>query len=77
MSGQLKRSVLFPPRYRSPDGSCNSPSDSRYGMALTALNRILPPRYADGVDQPRKSVTGSILPSARWDGGGGKSTKII
>lgn len=34
-------------------------------MALTALNRILPPAYGDGIDSPRKSTTGAQLPSAR------------
>jgi len=34
-------------------------------MAETALNRILPPEYANGIDAPRRSSNGAELPSAR------------
>ena len=53
-------------RYRTADGSCNHPGDGRYGMAITPLNRLLPPQYADGIDQPRRSVSGEELPSTRY-----------
>jgi len=51
--------------YRSADGSCNNLREDRYGKADTALNRILLPEYANGVDTPRRSRTGAALPSAR------------
>jgi len=51
--------------YRTADGSCNNLREDRYGMADTALNRILLPEYANGVDTPRRSRNGATLPSAR------------
>ena len=51
--------------FRSPDGSCNNLVEPRYGMRDTALNRILLPEYSNGVDTPRRSVSGSDLPSPR------------
>jgi len=52
-------------RYRTADGSCNNLREARYGKADTALNRILLPEYANGIDIPRRSTNGGSLPSAR------------
>ncbi|CAH2040567.1 unnamed protein product, partial [Iphiclides podalirius] len=52
-------------KYRTFDGSCNNPVRSSWGQALTGFKRILHPRYADGVEEPRKSVLPKPLPSAR------------
>ena len=52
-------------KFRTPDGSCNNLREPRYGMRDTALNRILLPEYHNGVDTPRRSVTGLSLPSPR------------
>lgn len=49
--------------YRSIDGSCNNLHRRRHGAALTAYRRGLPPRYADGVSEPRGGFS-STLPSA-------------
>eukprot|EP00091_Calanus_sinicus_P024640 TRINITY_DN8959_c0_g1_i1.p1 TRINITY_DN8959_c0_g1~~TRINITY_DN8959_c0_g1_i1.p1 ORF type:complete len:454 (+),score=123.98 TRINITY_DN8959_c0_g1_i1:137-1498(+) len=48
-------------KYRTIDGSCNNPEHSSWGRSNTALQRLLPPEYEDGLDDPRS--TG--LPSAR------------
>ncbi|XP_059475444.1 peroxidase-like isoform X2 [Neocloeon triangulifer] len=49
-------------KYRSADGSCNNLIDGRWGRRGVALQRILPPKYGDGVNSPR---TGVALPTAR------------
>ncbi|RXG57178.1 Chorion peroxidase, partial [Armadillidium vulgare] len=51
--------------YRTSDGSCNNIYNPRWGQARTAFERIVPPRYADGISSPRRSVTGNELPSPR------------
>jgi len=48
-------------KYRTIDGSCNNPENSSWGRSNTALQRLLPPDYEDGLESPR--TTG--LPSAR------------
>ncbi|XP_063241793.1 peroxidase-like [Bacillus rossius redtenbacheri] len=56
----------FPTKYRSPDGSCNNLVHDRWGSAGTALQRVLPPKYGDGVNSPRSlAASGKELPSAR------------
>ncbi|XP_059053482.1 peroxidase-like isoform X2 [Achroia grisella] len=52
-------------RYRTFDGSCNNPVRSSWGQALTGYKRLLHPRYADGIEQPRRAVSQKSLPSAR------------
>ncbi|XP_039283319.1 peroxidase [Nilaparvata lugens] len=53
-------------KYRTADGSCNNLSQDRWGKAGTALHRILPPKYQDGVSSPRtRAANGVDLPSAR------------
>ncbi|XP_073997956.1 peroxidase-like isoform X2 [Rhodnius prolixus] len=55
-----------PTKYRFPDGSCNNLERPDWGMAGTALQRILPPKYADGVNAPRThGANGIELPSSR------------
>ncbi|CAB0019328.1 unnamed protein product [Nesidiocoris tenuis] len=59
-------SRCFPSKYRSYDGSCNNLQNPDWGAAGTALQRILPPKYADGVNAPRtEDARGRPLPSAR------------
>jgi hypothetical protein len=69
-----KRCVPGPPcrilnsKYRSIDGRCNNPIPGRsmWGAAGTAMERLLPPAYADGIWGPRElSVSGSKLKSPR------------
>ncbi|KOC70968.1 Chorion peroxidase [Habropoda laboriosa] len=50
-------------KYRTFDGSCNRPM--QWGAAMTPLRRLLPPNYADGVEAPRRALSGAELPSAR------------
>lgn len=53
-------------KYRSYDGSCNNLQNPDWGAAGTALQRILPPKYTDGVNAPRtEDSRGRPLPSAR------------
>ncbi|KAK6621977.1 hypothetical protein RUM44_001784 [Polyplax serrata] len=53
-------------KYRTPDGSCNNLSHDRWGKSGTALQRIIPPKYEDGVNAPRnRAENGQELPSAR------------
>ncbi|XP_014241240.1 peroxidase-like [Cimex lectularius] len=53
-------------KYRTMDGTCNNLARPDWGMAGTALQRILPPKYADGVNLPRTlGSDGVLLPSAR------------
>ncbi|KAL5233066.1 hypothetical protein ACI65C_000476 [Semiaphis heraclei] len=61
-----RTSFCQPHKYRSTDGSCNNIQHELWGRASTALQRILPPKYGDGVNSPRsRAVNGSPLPSAR------------
>ena len=52
-------------RYRTFDGSCNHRQNSKYGQALTPLQRILPNAYADKIINPRIAKSRRPLPSAR------------
>ncbi|XP_038220482.1 peroxidase-like [Zerene cesonia] len=52
-------------RYRTFDGSCNNPVRSSWGQALTGYKRLLHPRYADGIEEPRRALSHKDLPSAR------------
>ena len=69
-----KRCVPGPPcrvlhsKYRSIDGRCNNPLPGRsmWGAAGTAMERLLPPAYMDGIWAPRElSVSGMKLKSPR------------
>ncbi|CAH0399183.1 unnamed protein product [Chilo suppressalis] len=59
------RSNKMSSRYRTFDGSCNNPVRSSWGQALTGYKRLLHPRYADGIEEPRRSLSHNALPSAR------------
>ena len=48
-------------RYRTLDGTCNNLERTSWGSSNTALQRLLPPEYEDGVETPRSSG----LPSPR------------
>lgn len=52
-------------KYRTPDGTCNNIVNSRWGSTGSALQRLLPPKYGDGVNSPRAQANGAPLPSAR------------
>ena len=59
------RTLCSSSRYRSTDGSCNNQREGIWGKSDTVLNRILPPKYSDGIETPRRSRFGSDLPSPR------------
>ncbi|GFX37375.1 chorion peroxidase [Trichonephila clavipes] len=52
-------------RYRTLTGMCNNLEHPSWGSARSSMVRYLPPEYADAIQEPRKSVDGSELPSAR------------
>ncbi|XP_070490690.1 peroxidase-like [Chironomus tepperi] len=52
-------------KYRLYNNRCNNLKNPFYGAANTKLKRLMKARYADGISQPPKSVTGAELPSAR------------
>ncbi|XP_067000674.2 chorion peroxidase [Anabrus simplex] len=51
--------------YRTHDGSCNNLQHPKWGAARSPAQKILPPRYSDGVWAPRISVSNQPLPSPR------------
>lgn len=52
-------------RYRTLDGTCNNLQNPAWGAANMRYNRLLTPKYADGISAPTASVTGQELPNAR------------
>ncbi|CAG2109200.1 unnamed protein product, partial [Medioppia subpectinata] len=52
-------------KYRTADGNCNNLDYPLWGKSLTQFNRLVPPSYADGLNDLRVSVDGGELPSAR------------
>ncbi|CAG2105713.1 unnamed protein product [Medioppia subpectinata] len=52
-------------KYRTADGNCNNLDYPLWGKSLTQFNRLVPPSYADGLNDLRVSVDGGDLPSAR------------
>ncbi|XP_029039457.2 uncharacterized protein LOC114874394 isoform X1 [Osmia bicornis bicornis] len=60
---QLRIPNCNPSKYRTFDGTCNRPN--QWGVSMTPFRRLLPPNYADGVDAPRRALSGAELPSAR------------
>ncbi|XP_023337956.1 peroxidase [Eurytemora carolleeae] len=52
-------------RYRSLDGTCNNLENPLWGSSMMAFSRFLPYAYADGIAEPRRSVSGHPLPSPR------------
>uniref|UniRef100_A0A6P7FDY3 Peroxidase-like n=1 Tax=Diabrotica virgifera virgifera TaxID=50390 RepID=A0A6P7FDY3_DIAVI len=51
--------------YRSYDGSCNNLKNPTWGIPNTPYNRLLPAKYADGIQEPLLSKSGRQLPLAR------------
>uniref|UniRef100_A0A2M4B5B3 Putative peroxidase n=1 Tax=Anopheles triannulatus TaxID=58253 RepID=A0A2M4B5B3_9DIPT len=51
--------------YRSLDGSCNNLQNPTWGSANTRFNRLIPPKYNDGISSPRLAQDGSELPNPR------------
>ncbi|CAL1265686.1 unnamed protein product [Larinioides sclopetarius] len=52
-------------KYRTSDGSCNNLRHPEWGKTFHMYSRVLPPRYADGINEARLSYDGGPLPSAR------------
>ncbi|XP_063915826.1 chorion peroxidase-like isoform X2 [Zophobas morio] len=52
-------------RYRTADGTCNNFNKPWRGSALLPMQRFLPPAYDDGIQEVRRSVFNTVLPSAR------------
>ncbi|CAH0385310.1 unnamed protein product [Bemisia tabaci] len=53
-------------KYRSIDGVCNNLVNGHWGRVGTAYQRVLPPKYTDGITSPRSNgIDGRELPSAR------------
>ncbi|GFU52027.1 chorion peroxidase [Nephila pilipes] len=52
-------------KYRNSDGSCNNLAHPEWGKTFHTYARVLPPRYADGINEARSSYDGGPLPSAR------------
>ncbi|XP_046631027.1 peroxidase-like isoform X2 [Daphnia pulicaria] len=62
----LKRPKCSVKRYREYNGMCNNLDHPHWGATLSTMRRLLPPDYADGISEPRISVTGKELPTARY-----------
>ncbi|CAL4080234.1 unnamed protein product [Meganyctiphanes norvegica] len=53
-------------KYRTSDGSCNNQRHPTWGLTNMPFQRVMPPKYDDGVSNPRiKAVDGSGLPNVR------------
>ncbi|XP_054159947.1 chorion peroxidase-like [Oppia nitens] len=52
-------------KYRRPDGSCNNRRNRQWGKSMITFERLLEADYSDGINDPRVSVDGNSLPSAR------------
>merc|ERR1712106_498203 len=51
--------------YRNADATCNNLGNPLWGSANSAFQRILLPKYSDGVWRPKVAITGDALPSPR------------
>lgn len=67
MSHCLKQNIMcdYTSRYRTSDGSCNNLHNPLWGKSFTPFNRLLTPMYGDGIDSPRRAVSGLPLPNPR------------
>ncbi|KAF5284358.1 hypothetical protein FQR65_LT13575 [Abscondita terminalis] len=52
-----------PSKFRHPTGECNNVRHSQWGARGSPFLRLLPPSYADGISQPRKSIGNHALPT--------------
>ncbi|KAL5282648.1 HPX5 family protein [Megaselia abdita] len=54
-----------PGKYRRFDGLCNNIEHPTWGATMAPFQRLIGPLFADGINQPRISVTGRDLPLSR------------
>ncbi|CAH1100327.1 unnamed protein product [Psylliodes chrysocephalus] len=52
-------------KYRSIDGSCNNLQNPNWGTKYSLYDRILNPKYGDGVHSFPKAISGKNLPNSR------------
>ncbi|KAG1696951.1 Peroxidase [Nymphon striatum] len=52
-------------RYRTLSGMCNNLNNPSWGATRSSMVRYLPPKYADGLTEPRRAKSGGALPSPR------------
>ncbi|XP_076389731.1 salivary peroxidase/catechol oxidase isoform X2 [Megachile rotundata] len=52
-------------KYRRNDGLCTNLQNPTWGSTLAPFQRLMPPRFSDGLTAPRISVTGHDLPLSR------------
>ncbi|KAK4036631.1 chorion peroxidase [Daphnia magna] len=57
--------ACLPIKYRSFDGTCNNLRQPSWGSALSALERLAPPEYDDGIWDPKIRKMGRELPNVR------------
>ena len=67
MSHCLKQDIMcdYTSKYRTADGSCNNLQNPIWGKSFTPFNRLLPAMYGDGIDSPRRAMSGLPLPNTR------------
>ncbi|XP_034945626.1 peroxidase [Chelonus insularis] len=63
--GFLKAVECKPGKYRRFDGLCTNTDHPNWGSSLAPFARIMPPAFADGISEPRMSITGDRLPLSR------------
>nr|XP_018909743.1 PREDICTED: peroxidase-like [Bemisia tabaci] len=54
-----------PGKYRRLDGLCNNVNNPTWGATNAPYTRLIYPAFADGISDPRVSISGNPLPSAR------------
>lgn len=54
-----------PGKYRRFDGLCNNVDHPTWGATMAPFQRLVGPLFADGINAPRISITGSDLPLSR------------
>ena len=52
-------------KYRTLDGSCNNLQYPLWAKSFTQFQRLVPPFYADGLNELRVSIDGGELPNPR------------
>ncbi|KAI1290125.1 Chorion peroxidase [Halotydeus destructor] len=61
----IKEPKCYPSKYRTYDGSCNNLEKPLWGRSHTAMTRLLPPAYADGLNELRRAKDEDELPLPR------------